>query len=326
MKIHSSDNETLGAWFIIADDYYKGLGASSFLTSQPSIETVQSALQTRPTILYFHGTASSRAGTWRVEHYLSWSSRLHANIFVVDYRGFADSSGFPHEDGLKLDAIAAWTWLVDHGAKQEDVLIMGHSLGTGVSGKLGSHLASQGVKPRGVVLLAPFSSLPTLVQTYAIFGVPLLQPLQTFAWGRKLLQHLIHEEYDTLSLIRDINTPTLIVHATSDIEISHSHSRTLLDHLLDPLLPPSVSLPNAPGIPVSDELFSAFIEGQAKRRDARTALVRRVDVPNFGSIEEFDGPFGSVTYVETLWGEHDKVGLQEGVQDVIASMFGLGNQ
>ncbi|KZT12160.1 alpha/beta-hydrolase [Laetiporus sulphureus 93-53] len=327
LNLTTSDNVTLGAWFILADPFYqqrRRSHPSPYLSSQPSLSTVEEAINAGPTILYFHGAAGSRSTTWRIQHYIAWSARMQANIFAIDYRGFGDSAGIPSEPGLAIDAYTAWNWLMDHGAGPQDVLIIGHSLGTGVASKLGSQLAREDVKPRGIVLIAPFSSVSALIETYDLFGVPLLQPLQNFALGRKLIKRLAREAYDTLSVIREFNVPTLIAHSTSDMEVPHSHSRTLLDHLLGPLLPPEVPLPLEPGKPISHERFTAFTEAQAKRKEARTALVRKVEVPAFGTMEEFDGVYGRVVYVETSWGAHSKVGLQEGVQDAISSTFRLG--
>lgn len=75
----------------------------------------------------------------------------------------------------------------------------------------------------------------------------------------------------------------------------------------------------------STEEFAAFSTAHAKRKEARSLLVRKVDIPNFGVVEEFDGEGGLVVYVETKWGGHDKVGVQEGVQDVMARTFRLGS-
>lgn len=183
-KILTSDNVTLGAWFVLADPYYQSLRSGGHPTSQPSLETIQAAIQAYPTILYLHGAAGRRSTTWRVQGYNAYTSRMQSNVLVIDYRGFGDSEGSPSEAGLASDAYAAWTWLVEQGARSHDVLIYGHSLGTGVAGKLGSRLARENVKPRGIVLTAPFSSLSSVVETYNIFGFPVLQPLQQFAWGR----------------------------------------------------------------------------------------------------------------------------------------------
>ena len=94
----------------------------------------------------------------------------------------------PSEAGLTTDALAAWDWLRAHGAAPEDVLVVGNSLGTGVAVQFASALQEiqleRGVEPqtpRGVVLLAPFSSIESLLDTYYIMGlVPLLAPLRVF--------------------------------------------------------------------------------------------------------------------------------------------------
>ena len=116
---------------------------------------------------------------------------------------------------------------------------------------------------------------------------------------------------------------TLIVHSIIDTTIPHAHSRTLLDQLLEPLLPPSVSLPPGPGGPIDQELLKQHREAQEQRHAAHTVLVQRMEVPNFGTIEKFVGAYGEVVYVETLDGSHADVGLLEGVQDVIADTFAL---
>lgn len=123
-----------------------------------------------------------------VRHYQAFASRLRANVFAPDYRGFGDSTGVPSEAGLTLDARAAWDWLRSRGAPPENVLVVGNSLGTGVAVQFVSSLedGQRGrergrERPRGVVLLAPFSNVETLLDTYYIAGlVPLLAPLRVF--------------------------------------------------------------------------------------------------------------------------------------------------
>lgn len=62
----------------------------------------------------------------------------------------------------------------------------------------------------------------------------------------------------------------------------------------------------------------------------RSTLVHKREIPGFGVVEEFDrdGPDGNgdrkVVYVETFWGSHSRIGLQEGVQEEIARTFKLG--
>lgn len=109
---------------------------------------------------------------------------------TIDYRGFGDSTGEPSQEGLIIDAYTAWSWLLENGAEPQDILIDGHSLGTGVASQLAKRLSEKhratsgnGARPRGVLLHAPFSSAVTLAESYALFGLPILQPIQSFPLG-----------------------------------------------------------------------------------------------------------------------------------------------
>jgi abhydrolase domain-containing protein 12 len=127
---------------------------------------VQEALKRHPTILFFHGNAATRAFAVRVQYYQALTSRLRANVLAIDYRGFADSTGAPNEAGLVRDGRTAWDWLISQGAKAEDITIMGHSLGTGVTAQLGAQLDAEGINYRGLVLLSvrmlPYKSISYL--------------------------------------------------------------------------------------------------------------------------------------------------------------------
>ena len=55
---------------------------------------------------------------------------------------------------MSKDARAGWDFLMSKGAKPEDVLIVGHSLGTAIAGLLSAELGREGVHPRGTVLMS----------------------------------------------------------------------------------------------------------------------------------------------------------------------------
>ena len=80
----------------------------------------------------------------RVRYYTTYAHAFNANVLAIDYRGFGDSSGTPNKEGLVVDARAALDWVVEKGAKVEDVLIVGLSLGTGVVSALGADLEREG--------------------------------------------------------------------------------------------------------------------------------------------------------------------------------------
>ncbi len=62
----------------------------------------------KATLLWFHGNAGN------ITHRLSQLRTLRlvgCNIFIIDYRGYGKSEGEPTEDGLYLDAVAAYDYL-----------------------------------------------------------------------------------------------------------------------------------------------------------------------------------------------------------------------
>jgi abhydrolase domain-containing protein 12 len=191
-------------------------------------DLIRSALRAHPTILFLHGTTGTRVVRFRVEHYQAYATRLRANVLAPDYRGFGDSTGTPSEAGLTVDARASWDWLRAHGASPDSVLVVGSSLGTGVAVQFASaledeisrpkteprivnprvgsrHLRVGGQnstwargsvvaheRPRGIVLLSPFSKLETLLDTYYILNIiPLFVPLRVIPYlsGKLLALH-----------------------------------------------------------------------------------------------------------------------------------------
>ena len=107
-----------------------------------------------PTILFLHGNTGTRALPLRTVLYTAYTARLSANVFAIDYRGFGDSDGHPTVQGVSKDARAGWDYLIEQGARPEDVLIIGHSLGTAIAGLLAAELGKDGIKPRGLVLMS----------------------------------------------------------------------------------------------------------------------------------------------------------------------------
>ncbi|KAI0034613.1 Alpha/Beta hydrolase protein, partial [Vararia minispora EC-137] len=226
VKIDTPDGETLGAWFTLSDTFYQAQPHPR----QPLNSTgLAAALRARPTVLYLHGNAGTRAVSTRVAHARAFSSRLRTNVLALDYRGFGDSTGTPSEDGLTTDAGAAFEWLIEAGAAPEDVMLVGTSLGTGVAVQAAAQLLGAGRRMRGVALLAPFSSIAELLDTYYILGVvPLLKPLQVFPPGVvAAFKSLLRDRFDSLGRVPELETRVLVAHAEDDWDIPAAHSAAL---------------------------------------------------------------------------------------------------
>jgi abhydrolase domain-containing protein 12 len=141
---------------------------------------------------------------WRTDTYRNLILQPNTHVVTIDYRGFGHSTGSPTEAGLIADGTALVNWVIHvAGIPPERIALLGQSLGTAVSSAVAlnfvdpSHeliprgnvdssplLDNEILKPTafaGVILVAPFSSLPSLLLTYRLGGlVPLLLPLRPF--------------------------------------------------------------------------------------------------------------------------------------------------
>ncbi len=147
----------------------------------------------RPVILFLHGNASSlERGRYR---YI----RMHSHgvgYLALAYRGYSGSTGTPTEKGLLTDSLTAYDWLRAKGFKDSDIVIHGHSLGTGV----GTWLATQ--RPaHALILEAPFTAASDVgAHEYPYMPVALL----------------MHDKFLSRERIKDVHMPVLIVHGDHD--------------------------------------------------------------------------------------------------------------
>jgi fermentation-respiration switch protein FrsA (DUF1100 family) len=83
-----------------------------------------------PVVLFCHGNAGN------ITHRAAYVSALVGEglpIFIFDYRGYGQSEGRPDEQGLYVDARAAWDHLVAGGVEEERIVVLGRSLGGAVA-------------------------------------------------------------------------------------------------------------------------------------------------------------------------------------------------
>ena len=106
MKIKTSDNIDLLGWYHEKD------------------------LKKYKTILYFHGNAGSLEN--RI-HKLNHFNEMDVNFLIIAWRGFSGNQGKPSEKGLYEDGRSGINWLINKGVKEENIVIYGESLGTGVA-------------------------------------------------------------------------------------------------------------------------------------------------------------------------------------------------
>jgi fermentation-respiration switch protein FrsA (DUF1100 family) len=211
VELRTADGETLQAWWVPADNA-KGV------------------------VLFFHGNAGN------ISHrldYLLMFNRLRYTTFILDYRGYGESTGSPSEEGTYRDAEAAWEYL-RHArlAQAQDVVIAGESLGGAVATWLAAKVSlipspspegrretdssprppgeGSAVRagPRAVLLFSTFTSVNDLgAQVYWFLPVRLLSRIG----------------YDNLENLRRIQAPVFIAHSRDDDVVPYSHGRKLFE-------------------------------------------------------------------------------------------------
>lgn len=105
-----------------------------------------------------HGNTASRGSGHRIDVY-RLLRQLGYHVISLDYRGYGDSDPVsPTEEGVVLDAIGVFHYI--RNLTTNPIFIWGHSLGTGVATNMLSQLKQNPeMKPRGVILEAPFTNI-----------------------------------------------------------------------------------------------------------------------------------------------------------------------
>ena len=186
LMLTSTDNVTLGSWFTFAEPFFRSNILPMATNALEAESLIPVALKAYPTVLYLHGNAATRAVSTRVQIYSTFSSRMQVNVLAIDYRGFADSTGYPTEGGAIDDALSAIRWLVGQGAKPEDILVIGHSLGAGIATQSVELAEAEfGLLFRGLVVMGGQVSIPHYMETFFLGGVPALRPVKLIpgGWG-----------------------------------------------------------------------------------------------------------------------------------------------
>ena len=114
-------------------------GADNLIESHCNVYLTEAS---ETVILYLHGNAETRSQKHRRELYKKWQAQGLA-VLAVDYRGYADSDGGflfqTKETSMVWDGVNAFRFLKQHIHPKSKVIVWGHSLGTGVTTKLGTH-------------------------------------------------------------------------------------------------------------------------------------------------------------------------------------------
>ena len=145
------------------------------------------------TILFLHGNAGSLEN--RI-HKINHFKDMNINFLLLAWRGFSGNNGYPTEKGIYEDARSAVRWLKNKGILEENIIIYGESLGTGVATEI-----AQNKNFAGIILESPFTSMVDAGKSqYPFFPIKLL----------------LKDKYENDKKIKNIKSPILIMHGEVD--------------------------------------------------------------------------------------------------------------
>jgi len=157
------------------------------------------------TLVYFHGNAGN------ISHRLYSIKEFHdlgLSVFIIDYRGYGQSSGKPTEHGLYRDAAAAWHYLTgDRGIAAGDIIVFGRSLG----GSVAAWLAAE-EQPGALIVDSAFTSVADIGQD--------AYPWLPVRW-------LTRFRHATRDDVTRSTSPILVVHSRDDEIIPFHHGESI---------------------------------------------------------------------------------------------------
>ena len=128
---------------------------------------------------------------------------------LISWRGFSGNKGSPTEKNLYQDAEAAIKWLNEQKIENEQIILYGESLGSGVAVEIAKKNDFN-----GIILESPFSSKENSAKIY----YPYLP-----------VKLLLKDKYDSISKIKMINIPILIMHGKKDDVVPFAMGKELFE-------------------------------------------------------------------------------------------------
>ena len=163
------------------------------------------------TLVIFHGNAGHLSN--RI-YKLNELYKLDINILLISWRGFSGNKGSPTENNLYTDAEAAIKWLNEEGVNNNQIILYGESLGSGVAVEVGKENNFN-----SIILESPFTSIENSAKIY----YPYLP-----------VRLILKDRYDSISKIKMINIPILIMHGEKDDVVPFSMGKELFEKANSP--------------------------------------------------------------------------------------------
>lgn len=148
-----------------------------------------------PVLLVLHGNAGHIGDRTPIAEGLL---ERRVSVFLLDYRGYGQSEGRPTEEGVRLDALAAYEFAAAAAGRSQRLVLFGQSLGGAVAAQLAAE------RPvGGLILESTFTSLEDMARA----AYPFLPGFTL----RRLRGH-----FDTRAALARVRAPIQVVHGARD--------------------------------------------------------------------------------------------------------------
>lgn len=158
----------------------------------------------RRVVVFFHGNGDNWDGAALANREIAAAGY---GILLCEYRGYSANPGTPGEAGFYADGRAALAWLAAQGFGQDQVVLVGNSIGSGPATQLAAEF-----HPAGLVLISGFTSLPDVVAAKL--------PWLPARW-------LVRDRFANQDKLARLSLPVLLLHGTDDQLVPAAQARAL---------------------------------------------------------------------------------------------------
>lgn len=171
-------------------------------------------------IIFCEGVGSEKSTPNLQRAYLKFA-KSGFGVVTFDYRGRGKSSGDFSQKGALQDVLTVYNYLKSKGIKENDIGIVGHSMGAGVAADFSSK-----IKLAFTILINPFSKAADMAKNIA--GKIKMPPIikQSLANFPSFLIPL-KNKFDNEKALKNIETPIFLLHSTYDETIPVELARNL---------------------------------------------------------------------------------------------------
>ncbi|HLO88929.1 MAG TPA: alpha/beta fold hydrolase [Nostocaceae cyanobacterium] len=206
ISISNPNNEYIHAWWVPAPSPQEKI--TKIIPNEPV-----KILKSPKVILYLCGAGGNK-GYYNHVARLQAFRQLGFSTLVIDYRGFGGSKGnVPSEEQLYTDSEIAWNYLVkNRRIPPKQIVIYGESLG----GAVALNLAIKHPEAKAIIMQSSFTSMAETIKNrdlYWLFPIDLI----------------LTQKFNSISKIRDLKIPVLLIHGTADPIVSSYMSQKLYD-------------------------------------------------------------------------------------------------